>query len=127
MFGQGGELSVQARLDRRNWWILVRLEVGGLFFDLVLDTGSALSGISQPTLDALARAGLAMPAGQRYLLRQVRIDGQAVSDLHVRISPRVTQVGADGVLGLDFLARYEDIHFNVPTLRLTLSNPSAAP
>jgi len=53
----------------------------------------------------------------------VTVPDQQVPDLPVRVSRRVTQVGAGGVLGLDFLAQFDDIHFHVPTLQLTLVDP----
>ena len=120
--GEGGELSVQAHFHPRLWWVLVSLEVGGQSIDMVLDTGSPLSSISQATYDKLSGTGaIERLSGNRYLLRRPVIDGQDIRDLIVRLSRRVTQVGADGVLGLDFLGHYTDIHFHVPSLRLTLS------
>ena len=54
-------------------------------------------------------------ARSTYVIRNLAIEGQPVADLMVRISRRVTHVGADGVLGLDFLARFTDVHCHVPT------------
>ncbi len=117
----GGELSIQAHLHPKRWWILVRVDVGGRRFDMVLDTGSPLSSISQSMYDELSERGaISHVGGRRYTVRRSTIEGQRITDLEVRISRRVTQVGADGVLGLDFLGRYTDIHFHVPSLRLTL-------
>ena len=121
MPGEGGELSVQAHLHPKRWWILIPLEVGNLSLDMVLDTGSPPSSISQATYDKLAEAETIDHVGGRtYVLRKPRIAGQVIPNLEVRLSRRVSQVGADGVLGLDFLGRYTDIHFHVPSLRLTL-------
>jgi hypothetical protein len=88
---------------------------------MVLDTGSPFSSTSDTTRDRLVEAGI-MPAseGRRFVLGDVRIGGQRIDDLVVRPSRRVTDVGAEGVLGLDFLGRFTDIHFHVPTMRLTL-------
>lgn len=41
----------------------------------------------------------------------------------VRVSGTVGRIGAGGILGLDFLGQYEDIHFHVPSFRLTLNGP----
>ena len=88
---------------------------------MVLDTGSPLSGISFRTRDALASNGDLVPAGpRRYLLRDLSIEGQPLPDLVVRLSQRASAVGADGMLGLDFLNTFTEIHLNVPTLWLTL-------
>lgn len=91
---------------------------------MVFDTGSFLSGISASTRDDLTRRGLieALDA-RRFRLRGLSIQEQAIPDLIVRVSPRATDVGAPGVLGLDFLGQYTDVHFNVPTMtmRLTLA------
>jgi hypothetical protein len=57
------------------------------------------------------------------VLQSLQIQGQPIRDLEVRISRRVGQVGADGVLGLDFLAQFEEVSFHVPSMRLTLTNP----
>jgi hypothetical protein len=53
---------------------------------------------------------------------QAIIGGQAVVDVQSRVSRRVTSLGLDGLLGLDFLGRFTDVHFNVPTMLLTLSD-----
>jgi hypothetical protein len=47
---------------------------------------------------------------------------QALPDFDVR-PRRMVISGVDGALGLDFLNRFIDIHFNVPTYRLTLTGP----
>jgi hypothetical protein len=121
--GTGGDLVIQTALHPRGWWVMVPVEVAGLVtVELVLDTGSLLSGISEPTREMLASRGLLSPAGERrFLLRNLSIQGQALPDVIVRVSRRVTQTGARGVLGLDFLGQFTDIHFHVPSMRLTLS------
>lgn len=121
MPGHDGELAVQTHLHPKLWWVLITLEVDGRSFDMVLDTGSPLSSVSRGMYDELARAGAIDRLGRRgYVLRRASIEGRVIADLGVRVSRRVTQVGADGVLGLDFLGRFTDVHFHVPSLRLTL-------
>ena len=51
------------------------------------------------------------------------MQGQALPDLRVRISQRVTEAGVQGVLGITFLGLFEEVHFHVTTLRLTLTAP----
>ncbi len=91
---------------------------------MVLDIGSPFSSIGESTREQLERNGLLEETGERrYMLRGVVIQGQPIADLEVRLSRRVTQVRAMGVLGLDFLGRFTDIHFHVPSMRLTLTYP----
>lgn len=91
---------------------------------MVLDTGSPLSTISAGTRNRLAGLGrLDHIPGMvnRFLLSDLRIQGQSLDDLIVRVSPVTTRANAEGTLGLDFLTRFENIHFHVPTLRLSLT------
>jgi hypothetical protein len=108
--------------DRRRWWLTLPLEVGGaITFDLVLDTGSPLSGISERVRDALLGTPYLGHLGAgRYRLRDLQIRGQPMPDLEVGISRRATEVGVDGVLGLAFFAQFVDVCINIPTLELTL-------
>lgn len=119
-----GRLAVQTALHSTKWWLIIPLEIGGLLtIDMVLDTGSPLSSISERVRDLLVPTGYLDPISQTlYVLRSLNIQGQAIPDLRVRTSRRTTRVGADGVLGLDFLAQFTDVHFHVPSLRLTLTD-----
>ncbi len=91
---------------------------------MVIDTGSPVSSISQHMYDRLSPTGFLTPAGGRFLmLRSPVLEGFPIADLRVHISRRVTIVAAEGILGLDFLRRFEQVHFHVPTLRLTLTYP----
>jgi hypothetical protein len=119
------ELSIQTSLHRPNQWIIVPLLVDGRAdLRMVLDTGAPFSAISEEIRDGLLAAGLLGTAGSRlYVLRNVEIQGQPIPDLPVLVSARVAQVGAQGVLGLNFLRQFTDVHFHVPTLRLTLTRP----
>jgi len=51
---------------------------------------------------------------------QIRIEGHPVPDLIVGIASRLDRLQVVGLLGLDFLGLFEDIHFNLPSLRLQL-------
>lgn len=123
MRGAGPDLVVQTLVHPTNGWILVPLQVSTVVtIPMVLDTGSPLSSVSERTQQLLSSLGALRPlGGRRYLLERLRIEGQPIDDLVVRLSRRVSQVGASGVLGLDFLRRFTDIHFHVPTLRLILT------
>lgn len=124
MPGGSGELSVRTWSHPRYGWIIIPLEVGGLFtLAMVLSTSSPLSYIRRSASETLAAVGLARDTGEnRCVLRDVSIHGQTIPDLPVRIRQGVFPT-TDGILGLDLLRQFSDIHFNVPTLRLTLTDP----
>jgi hypothetical protein len=99
---------------------------------MVLDTGSPRSAISGRVRDALEERGLLVHTGRRYVLTRVytltglTIEGQSVDDLDVYVSPRVNEldiqgVPVDGLIGLDFLARFRQINFDFDSMRLTLT------
>jgi hypothetical protein len=119
------EPHITAHLHRTKGWLMVPIRVGGRYgVEMVLDTGSAVSTISQGVRVALADLGLLESrGGNRNLLREVEIQGQRLPDLRVRESRRITLVGASGALGLDFLNRFREIHVDVPHLRFTLTGP----
>jgi hypothetical protein len=123
--GESGSLSIQTKLHSTKWWLIIPVEVGGrMTIEMVLDTGSPLSSISERLCGPLLSMGLLEPVSVRsFVLHGLKIQNQPIRDLRVRVSRRVTRTGADGVFGLDFLARYSTVHFDVSTLRLTLTYP----
>jgi hypothetical protein len=122
LFSGSVDLVVQASLDPRGIWILVPVDIGDRTFELVLDTGSPLSAISDATFSHLQQSGLVAAVGSNaYSLQSVSIQGQPLPDLHVRLSRRASRLGIDGILGLTFFGQFSDIHIQVPTLRLTLT------
>jgi hypothetical protein len=117
------EIAITTAIHPRRFWITIPLRIGesGLL-EMVLDTAAPLSGISVQVRDDLRERGLLEPPrSARYVLRNLIVQGQPFPDVPVRVSPRLTEVGADGVLGLDFLSQFTDIHFHVPTRLLTLT------
>ena len=78
-----GEVTVYTKLHPQNWWILVPLEVGGTFtFDIVLDTGSPLSALSIEIINTLLVLNrIEQLAANRYILRDLWIQGQPIPDL----------------------------------------------
>ena len=121
----GSDLSISLHLLRG--WLIVPVRVGARYtLEMVLDTGAPLSGISQGTANLLLPTGFLEPMQRRgnvYLLKQLSIQGQPIDDLEVRVLQRLTEVRAPGILGLDFLGRFEEIHCHVPSLTLTLTDP----
>jgi hypothetical protein len=124
MRGGDGDLLIQATLHATNRWVIIPVDVAEDYaLDMVLDTGSPLSAISRQSYNELASAGRLIPFDEprrRYILQGLSIQGQPIIDLQVRVSLRVTQAGADGVLRLDFLQQFREVCFDVPSLRLTL-------
>ena len=115
-----GRLVIQTILDTAHFWILVPVEVGdGLLINFVLDSGSPLTSMSERLYNRL-RPYLRQIGKNRYILRPVRLAGHDLGSLNIRGSDFLSRVGADGVLGLDFLTRFTHIEFDVPTLLLTL-------
>src|SRR5262245_7228147 len=102
------EIVVQTHFDRRGGWVVARLALRGEeVLPMVIDTGAFYSAISERTRAELMRKALLEGrGGNRYILRDVTIDGHPIGDIPVRLSRRVSEVGAIGLLGLDFLGRY---------------------
>lgn len=121
--GVGGRLVVQTRVDPRRFYILIPVRVGDkLIVDVVLDTGAPLTSMSQRLYTRLQAASyLSHIATNRYIHSPAPIAGESVAPLNIRGSKFLTSIGVVGVLGLDFLARYTEVHFNVKTGLLTLT------
>jgi len=51
------------------------------------------------------------------------MEWDAVPDVSMRVRRSLALAGIDGILGLDFLNQFTDIHFHVPSFRLTLTLP----
>lgn len=121
--GTGGRLVIQTKLDPARYYILIPVQVGdSLLVDFVLDTGAPLTSMSRRLYVRLRSSGCLADAAakNRYILSSASIAGVDVSPLHIRGSIFLGRVGVEGVLGLDFLARYTDIHFSMKTGILTL-------
>jgi ribosomal protein S19E (S16A) len=90
--------------------------------EMAVNPGVPRSSISAATRHRLIMEEIVPPREERtYILSNVQIEGQPVPPLHVRVSAVLRRVGVGGIVGLDFLGQYEDIHFHVPTFRLTLN------
>lgn len=118
-------VEIQAWLHPRYQWMMVPVAIDEqVTIDMVVNPGVPRSSISTGTRDRLIMTELVPPRNERvYTLTTVSVQGQALPPLRVRVSGMLHMTGAGGILGLDFFGQYEDIHFHVPTLRLTLSGP----
>src|SRR5262245_45346127 len=103
-------------------WVMLALSVGSdVDLYMVLNTGLYYGAISVPARERLIMLELLPPVNERtVLLENLALSGNPVADLRVRVRPSVAQLDVDGILGLEFLRQFTDIHFNVPSLRLTL-------
>jgi hypothetical protein len=124
----GGEISTTAKLHPSGRWLTLDVVVAGQSrLSMVLDTGSPVSAISPRARASLAATGsLEASAGpNRYLLRRLTMAARPIPDLEVGVLARLDRLDIVGLLGLDFLGLFQDIHFNVPSLRLTLVPPGS--
>ena len=118
-------IEIQTWQHARHGWVIVPIRVAGaLNIAMVLSFGVPRSSISTTTRDRLIMRELVPPTIERtYVLSDITADDKPLPPLHVRVSGALRLIGAGGILGLDFFGQYEDIHFHVPTFRLTLNGP----
>lgn len=119
----GGEIATECHIHPSGRWITLAVLVRSTeTLSMVLDTGSPVSALSLQARAALAARGFLTEGSQprTWLLRDVSIEARPIPDLEVRVLARLDRLQIVGLLGLDFLRMFEDVHFNVPTLRLRL-------
>jgi hypothetical protein len=122
-----GELVFSLRLHQLGFWLVAPVQVFGFReLEMVLDTGSPANSLSKSVLAALLDRKLICPTssqlGRRptYFLSNASVEEQALPDLEVYLSNRVSMLPIDGILGLAFLSQFRHVALDVPTLRLTL-------
>jgi hypothetical protein len=118
-------VEIQTLRHPRTGWVMVPIRIANdVAIEMVLNFGVPRSSISAAVRDRLIMRELIPPRIERtYVLSDVTADGQPLPPLEVRVSGALRLIGAGGILGLDFFAQYEDIHFHVPTFQLTLNGP----
>ncbi|HVX30183.1 MAG TPA: hypothetical protein VHA53_06855 [Nitrolancea sp.] len=116
------DLSFTLGVDRRHGWLLIPLQIEqDPVISMVLDTGSARSAISHSMFEKLNSLRRLTPYGTgRYVIQGLGVQGQRFPDLYVSVRSRVTEVGADGIVGLDVLSQFREIHFERETMTLSL-------
>lgn len=124
-------LDVRLRVARFNSSgeerrILLPLSVGSVGRTLVLllvpDVNTPQSLITQSAMDDLRAKGLVAEATEPIAwLRDVSIEGQPVPEILVHVSPKhIRLTSADGILGWDFLQKFDMIHYHEDTGVLVL-------
>jgi hypothetical protein len=120
---RSGDVSIQAQLHTSGFWIMIPLVVRNKqALRMVLDTGAPVSAISPEIWDELQTRDLlrTAPSAGYHLISDITVDGQPMPDLAVRVLPRLSRIGVEGLLGLDYLGKFESVYFHIPTLRITL-------
>jgi hypothetical protein len=121
-----GEIDTNAALHPSGRWITIDVGIAAHVLSMVLDTGAQVSALSPSTRADLERRGLLGLSRRPNLFRlgSLTIEGRAIPDLEVGVAARLDRLQVVGLLGLDFLGLFEDLHFNVPSLRLRLIPPA---
>ena len=102
-----GDLAFCARLNPRLGWLLVGVEVG----EFVGDRSLRMAVSTLPSRE------------DRYILRDLQIDGQPIPALEVGISRLASRAGVSGLLGLNFFRQFLELHVDLTDLRFTLIDP----
>lgn len=103
-------------------WPIVPLSVGqDLILEMLPNLLAPRSSIGRNALADLRRRSLLPPTSEApFALRDLRIPGQPVPDVEVRVGPAARFLQVDGVLGFDFFAKFSKIILEVDTRWLTL-------
>jgi hypothetical protein len=126
----GPEISIQTWLNPSSHSLVFGLMVHNRhILTMAINSGLPATVISPSTRDALiaTRVLLATNSSGSYRLTGLAAEGQRLPDLEARVVPRLSRLGVNGMVGLDFLFHFEHVHFHVPTLRLILQNPTNGP
>lgn len=125
-----GEIRIQTVLHPNpiGRWISIPVSIAGAPDRLlVLDPGSPVSAISPETRDDLSRLHLLPPASDlryEHRLADLVVQEQPLPDFDVRVLRKLSRLGVDGLIGLDFLRQFFAIHYYVGSMELVLEYPS---
>ena len=123
MPGSGHEITFRLEPDRNNRQLIIPLSVGQ---DIVLDmlpVPQATSVISRRALQMLIAGGQIGGDGPSYVLSNLRIKGQAIPDLTVRVSAGPAMLGVDGIIGESFFSQFASVTWVPGSRLLTLVTP----
>ena len=104
-------------------FIAVPLTAGSIYgLRLVLNTGFIMTCLTPGARDGLIAFGnLRRGDGKYPVLHDLAIGGRPLPPIPVRVNQAVARYSPDGMLGLDILSLFREIHFDVETRRLTLT------
>ena len=89
--------------------------------EFVLNSGYLASALNLRSRTVLTAMGLLRPIDERFsVLTDLTTAGQSLPDLAIHASRALELIDVEGMLGLDFLQQFTDIHFNAPSGRLIL-------
>ena len=116
------DVVVQLVLDRQNRWFIVPVSVGpDYLLEMLPNPTSARSLISARAREQLVSRGLLSPdTSSLHCLRDLKIQGQDVPDLMVRVARLAPLRELDGILGQDFFEQYREVRYDPRARRLTL-------
>jgi hypothetical protein len=101
----------------------------GVVFDLVIDRTLQLQidehlpdyVVTPSARDNLTAFGHLRDTGERFpVLHDLWLGGRPLAPLPVRVNAAVARITPEGMLGLNFLGQFREIHFDTETGRLTL-------
>lgn len=123
----GSEVSFRLRYSlsdpSQRGWLFVPLSVGQDYvLEMLPNPFSPRSSLSRRAMEDIAVRSLTSPA-TASVLHDLRILGQPVPDVHVRVGAAANLLRVDGILGFDFFGQFERIIFDPPTRQLTLIRP----
>ena len=105
-------------------WPLVPLSVGpDIVLDMLPNLLASRSAISRRSLADMRGRGLIAGDEPPIVLRELRIVGQPVPDVAVRVGSAPNLLDVDGFLGFDLVAKCSRIVFEPETLTMTLIDP----
>ena len=124
MASSESKLIVQTR-DHPIGLIVVPFAVGEFYnLLLILNTGFVISALTPGVRDSLEALGhLQHTAGRFYQLHDLRLGGRPVPPLTVRVNIAIATLGVEGIVGLNFLNQFREIHFDVESRVLTPTFP----
>ncbi len=104
--------------------LFVRLSVGqDVVLEMIPNPTVLRSSLSRQALRDLRTRGVLEGGGPTFVLRDLRISGQPVADLTVRVGAAATLLRVDGILGFDFFLQFSAVVLEPRTLRVTLIDP----
>lgn len=121
MANANAEIQIQGRLHDFGWVILPIKSGPFVEVEFVLDTSYPLTRISEGTFDVLQAFGmLTALTDKSWRIHGLHVQNRALPNIDVRVSRVVSRLGLEAMLGLNFLASFQEVCFHRPSAVLTL-------